>query len=157
MAIDQERQLREQYPPRTVRELPESIAWHSGLSDADKKLIRRRLGDGSQRIIIASPESVVTALARPLYEAAKTGQLKYFVVDEAHLVAQWGTEFRPEFQSMCGLRRELLESCPTTSDRFRTLLFSATLSQESFDILRDLFSEELFDTVSAVALRPEPE
>lgn len=157
LAIDQERQLREQYPPQTVRHLPESIAWHSGLSDAEKKQIRRRLADGSQRIIIASPESVVTALARPLYEAAKTGQLKYFVVDEAHLVAQWGTEFRPEFQSMCGLRRELLESCPATPDRFRTLLLSATLSQESFDILRDLFAEELFDTVSAVALRPEPE
>ncbi len=102
LAIDQERQLREQYPPRTVRQLPESIAWHSGLSDAEKKQIRRRLADGSQRIIIASPESVVTSLAPPLYEAARTGQLKYFVVDEAHLVAQWGTEFRPEFQSMCG-------------------------------------------------------
>ena len=150
LAIDQERQLRSHYPFRIVSQLPESLAWHSGLSNRAKKQIRRRLVDGSQRIIIASPESVVTSLARPLYEAAKTGQLKYFVVDEAHLVAQWGTEFRPEFQSMCGLRRELLASCPNVADRFRTLLLSATLSQESFDILRDLFAEEFFDAVSAV-------
>ena len=157
LALDQERQLREQYPSRIAADLPEFLAWHSGLSDAAKKQIRQKLFDGTQRILLASPEHIVTSLARPLYEAAATGRLKYFVVDEAHLVAQWGTEFRPEFQSMCGLRRELLALCPKNTDRFRTLLLSATLSQESFDILRDLFAEELFDTVSAVTLRPEPE
>jgi ATP-dependent DNA helicase RecQ len=113
------------------------------------------MSDGTQRVLIASPESIVTSLARPLYEAAATGRLRYFIVDEAHLVAQWGTEFRPEFQSMCGLRRELLAHCPAIADRFRTLLLSATLSQESVDILRNLFAEELFDHVSAVTLRPE--
>jgi superfamily II DNA/RNA helicase len=157
LALDQERQLREKYPPRVAASLPDRLAWHSGLSEADRTEIRRRLSDGTQRVLIASPESIVTSLARPLYDAAATGQLRYFIVDEAHLVAQWGTEFRPEFQSMCGLRRELLAHCPTISDRFRTLLLSATLSQESFEILRNLFAEDLFDHVSAVTLRPEPE
>jgi ATP-dependent DNA helicase RecQ len=133
------------------------LAWHSGLSDDAKKTIRTSIFDGTQRIIIASPESIVTSLARPLFDTARDGRLAYFVVDEAHLVAQWGTEFRPEFQSMCGLRRELLRECPTEEVRFKTLLLSATLSQESADILRELFAEQHFDAVSAVTLRPEPE
>lgn len=157
LALDQERQLREKYPSRITASLPDTLAWHSGLSESERTQIRRRLADGTQRILLASPESVVSSLARPLYDAATTGRLRYFVVDEAHLIAQWGTEFRPEFQSMCGLRRELLAQCPQEADRFKTLLLSATLAQESFDILRDLFAEDLFDHVSAVTLRPEPE
>src|SRR5690606_23349646 len=33
----------------------------------------------------------------------------------------------------------------------------ATLTQESFDVLETLFSDGMFDSVNAVALRPEPE
>ena len=83
LAIDQERQLRDQYGRRITINLPESMAWHSGLSAEAKTQIRRHLADGSQRILIASPESIVTSLARPLYESAEAGRLKYFVVDEA--------------------------------------------------------------------------
>lgn len=157
LALDQERQLREKYPQQAVAGLPDRLAWHSGLSAAERSEIRTRLFDGTQRILIASPESIVSSLARPLYDAASSGRLKYFIVDEAHLVAQWGIEFRPEFQSMCGLRRELLRHCPNIAARFKTLLLSATLSQECFDILRKLFAEDVFDHVSAVTLRPEPE
>ena len=155
LAIDQERQLRDQYP-YVPGGLPNEIAWHSGLSDDVRKLIRQRLRSNIQRVLITSPESFVGSLSRELYETAKRGLLKYFVVDEAHLVAQWGNDFRPEFQSMSGMRRELLKCCPQGKE-FRTLLLSATLTQESFDVLETLFSDGKFDSVNAVALRPEPE
>jgi ATP-dependent DNA helicase RecQ len=155
LAIDQERQLRELYPC-VPGGLPEEMAWHGGLSEDVKKLIRRRLQSNKQRILITSPESFVGGLSRDLYRAAESGLLRYFVVDEAHLVAQWGNDFRPEFQYMSGMRRELIKRCPP-SKAFRTLLLSATLTQESFDVLESLFSDGDFDSVNAVALRPEPE
>ncbi|TWT52264.1 protein DpdF [Allorhodopirellula solitaria] len=155
LAIDQERQLRENYP-HVPGGLPDEMAWHSGLSDGARKAIRQRLRDNTQRILITSPESFVGSLSRVLYKTAESGLLKYFVVDEAHLVAQWGNDFRPEFQAMSGLRRELIKRCPS-GRAFRTLLLSATLTQESFDVLETLFSDGQFDSVNAVALRPEPE
>ena len=155
LAIDQERQLRENYP-HVPGELPAEMAWHSGLSDATRKAIHQRLRDNTQRVLITSPESFVGSLSRVLYKTAESGLLKYFVVDEAHLVAQWGNDFRPEFQAMSGLRRELIKRCPE-GRAFRTLLLSATLTQESFDVLETLFSDGNFDSVNAVALRPEPE
>jgi ATP-dependent DNA helicase RecQ len=136
--------------------LPHEMAWHSGLADDVRKAIVQRLLSGQQRILITSPESFVGPLSRYLYQTASEGRLKYFVVDEAHLVAQWGNDFRPEFQAMSGLRRDLLTRCPAT-ERFRTLLLSATLTQESYDVLETLFTGDTFESVNAVALRPEPE
>ncbi len=155
LAIDQEKQLRENYP-HAPGGLPDEMAWHSGLSDGSRKAIRQRLQDNSQRILITSPESFVSSLSGLLYKVAESGLLKYFVVDEAHLVAQWGNDFRPEFQAMSGLRRQLIKRCPSGS-ALRTLLLSATLTQESFDVLERLFSDGKFDSVNAVSLRPEPE
>ncbi|MEI7987380.1 MAG: protein DpdF, partial [Armatimonadota bacterium] len=155
LAIDQECQLREQYP-NAPGGLPRELAWHSGLNEQTRKIIWQRLKDCKQRILITSPESFVGSLSRLLYETAEKGLLKYFVVDEAHLVAQWGNDFRPEFQAMSGMRRDLLKVCPS-GRAFRTLLLSATLTQESFDVLETLFSEGEFDSVNAVSLRPEPE
>lgn len=155
LAIDQERQLHEQYP-QAPGGLPQELAWHSGLSEDARRVIRSRVRNGNQRVLITSPESFVGPLSRVLYETAEKGLLKYFVVDEAHLVAQWGNDFRPEFQAMSGMRRDLLRNCPEGKE-FRTLLLSATLTQESFDVLETLFSDVVFDSVNAVSLRPEPE
>lgn len=155
LAVDQERQLHEQYPS-VPGELPKELAWHSGLSEEGRRAIANRLKSNRQRILITSPESFVSSLSRLLYETSAKGLLKYFVVDESHLVAQWGNDFRPEFQAMSGMRRELLKRCPGRT-AFRTLLLSATLTQESFDVLETLFSDGNFDSVNAVALRPEPE
>ncbi len=155
LAIDQERQLQEKYP-QIPGGLPQELAWHSGLSEDARRVIRSRVRYGNQRILITSPESFVGPLSRVLYETAERGLLKYFVIDEAHLVAQWGNDFRPEFQAMSGMRRDLLRQCPKGTE-FRTLLLSATLTQECFDVLETLFSDGAFDSVNAVSLRPEPE
>jgi ATP-dependent DNA helicase RecQ len=78
--------------------------------------------------------------------------LRYFVIDEAHIVEQWGDEFRPAFQELPGLRRDLLR---LTS--FTTLLLTATLTESCLDTLETLFGKPgPFQVISAVQLRPEP-
>jgi len=158
LALDQEQQMLSQFreSPRGSS-LPAQLAWHGELDGELKREIRQRLRDGTQRVLFASPEAIVGSLCRELYQTAREGRLKYLVIDEAHLVAQWGTEFRPEFQSMAGLRRELIKVCPSSEHRLRTLLLSATLTEECIDVLRLLFADDVFDVISAVHLRPEPE
>ena len=66
--------------------------------------------------MFAAPESVERSLAS-LYEAAEYGLITAFVVDEAHVVSEWGDEFRPEFQSVAGSD----EDCSEPRDHSRGL------------------------------------
>ena len=68
--------------------------------------------EGSQRLLYTSPEALVTGLAPALLACADAGMLQQVVRDEAHLVDQWGTDFRPEFQTMPGLIREAYGALP---------------------------------------------
>lgn len=155
LALDLARRMRElllrRYP---LNEIPE-MAWHSGRTDEVKREIKRRIRQGSQGILFASPEAVVGSLLPALYEAVKSGTLKYFVIDEAHLVAQWGDSFRPAFQELSGVRRGLLHK--SRGEHFRTVLMSATFSKQTVATLDILFGPpEQVQMVSAVHLRPEP-
>jgi len=133
---------------------PTSLAWHGHMGQEDRKAVKQAIREGRQPLLFASPESVVQSLAPALFDAAESGLLRGLVVDEAHMVAQWGNDFRPAFQSLAGLRDELRDVCPPTS-RLRTILLTATLTQESYLTLRTLYGS--LRAVSAVHLRPEPE
>lgn len=150
LAMDQERSTAEfvshptAYHPET---LPDG-------SDRREE-IRRRILEGTQRIVFTSPESVIGALSPVLYAAAERGLLRLFAIDEAHIVSEWGGEFRSSFQELAGLRRDLLRI--SLGDPFVTLLMTATLSQECLRTLETLFAEPgPFSVISAVQLRPEP-
>jgi hypothetical protein len=132
-----------------------ALTYHSGLDDAARKSVFRSIREGQQQILFTSPEAVVGALSGPLFDAARLGTLRLFVVDEAHLVAHWGQQFRPEFQTLAGIRESLLAVCPTGSE-FRTLLLSGTLTAESFSTLRELFGGSACEVVSESFLRSEP-
>jgi len=154
LAIDQERQMRSYLRRSNQANWP--LAWHGGTSLRDRQEIRTRLLEGTQRILFASPEALVSSLLRPVIDAVRAGMLRYLVIDEAHLVTQWGDEFRPAFQALAGLRTRLLRCAPHGG--FRTLLLSATLTEETVDTLADLFGpREHVQMVAAVHLRPEPQ
>lgn len=138
---------------RTQTWLP--FAYHGGLDDDSKNAIRSAIRDGSLPIVFASAEAVMGALRGPLFEAARQGRLRVFAIDEAHIVTQWGQQFRPEFQSIAGLKDALLVACPPTA-RFRTLLLTATLTSECCETLRQLFGSGGCQVVSEAELRPEP-
>ena len=136
--------------------LSKPLAFQGG-NDFQNEIIAEQIADGSQGLCFASPEAACGRLRDPLRFAAAAGHLRAMVVDEAHLVDQWGTGFRTEFQELSGLRRELIAAAPP-AQRMRTLLLSATLTDSSLETLRALFGiDGQFESLAAVQLRPEPD
>ena len=160
LALDQERaafaHLRSAEPDRAH---PDRLAYYSGQDEAERNAIRTRVRDGSQRLVFTSPESLLASLAPAVYAAVRSGDLRYFIIDEAHTVASWGVEFRPEFQALSGLRRDLLRTAEHAGQpSFRTVLMSATLTQDDLDTLLALFGDPgPVEYVASVFVRPEPE
>ena len=139
-----------------VCKLPKPLAFQGG-AEAANALIAERISLGIQGLCFASPEAACSRLRPALRSAAQAGLLRALVVDEAHLVDQWGTGFRTEFQGLSGLRRELIALAPKQKE-LRTILLSATLTDSSLETLRALFAGEGgFESCAAVRLRPEPD
>lgn len=154
LAIDQARQIKNMFAKQNYYS-DSPLAWHSGLSEEEKILIKHSIRNGTQRILFTSPEAACSELKFSIYEAARLNYLKYFVVDEAHLISQWGDEFRPAFQAISGLRRGLIRACPHLP--LKTILMTATITQETLQTLEILFGpSENMQMVAAVHLRPEP-
>lgn len=155
LALDQERAMRALFRRKDPTRPDWPLAWFGGLPQEQRSEIRQRLRNGTQRILFTSPEALTTSLLRAVLETATTGMLRYLVIDEAHLITQWGDEFRPSFQALAGLRHSMLKLAPRG---FRTLLMSATFTEETVEILASLFGpRERVQMVSAVHLRPEPQ
>ncbi|GEO12617.1 hypothetical protein MAE02_03130 [Microvirga aerophila] len=156
LVLDQARQmsrlLKRRYPHR---EIP-PLAWHAGLTADERVTIKAAIREGRQGILYCSPEAVTGALLPALYDCARAGLLAYLIVDEAHLVSQWGDGFRPAFQMLAGVRRGLLSACPSAP--FKTLLMSATLTPDTINTIDALFGPtRTVQMVSSVHLRPEPQ
>lgn len=155
LALDQARAMRELFRRQDPSRPDWPLAWFGGLSQEQRSEIRQRLRNGTQRILFTSPEALTTSLLRAVLETATLGMLRYLVIDEAHLITQWGDEFRPSFQALAGLRNSMLKLAPRG---FRTLLMSATFTEETVETLASLFGpRECVQMVSAVHLRPEPQ
>jgi len=159
LALDQARAFRDLvYARPDAHSYPRELAYHSELSAEVKVAIRQRVADGSQRMLFTSPEALLSGLSAVAYKAAEQGLVTAIVVDEAHVVAQWGTEFRPDFQALAGVREDLLAVCARHGfDLPPTILLSATLTQDSLETLGGLFARPgPTSVVSAVSLRHEP-
>jgi superfamily II DNA/RNA helicase len=150
LALDIERRIRADYG------LDEPIAYHGSLSPQEKVAFRERLRSGEQWIVVTSPEAATTALAPALRALASEGRFRYFVVDEAHIVASWGGAFRPAFQALAGLRRQLEVSSLAARTHFTTVLLTGTLDEYGLQLLERFFSDGGATLVVAQTTRPEP-
>ncbi|WP_342660844.1 DEAD-box ATP-dependent RNA helicase CshB [Rhodococcus ruber] len=161
LAYDFERRFRDHFVRRNTRLKADQLhfAWTATTDEGTREAIRRRVRQGQQPLLITSPESMTRALRQTLLESAAGGRLQGFVIDEAHLVTQWGRDFRPEFRTLADLRRDLLaKALENGHDRPVTLLLSATLGAVELEDLLSLFGKPgPCSPIIANALRCEPD
>jgi ATP-dependent DNA helicase RecQ len=130
-------------------------AWFGNQNQEMRARLREKLNSGTQRVLFCSPEAVRGSLLHVLYKLAKHDQLEALIVDEAHLVDQWGAGFRPDFQLLAPLAHSLSTSAPKG---IRKVLMSATFSPNTLHTLKNMFSlpGDKPIVVNASFLRPEP-
>lgn len=153
LAIDQEEIYRDLLMKNNINVYDQRFAYYSGLSEYEKIDVKARIREGTQRILFTSPESLLSSLIYAIYDAAKANYLKYFFIDEVHIVQQWGMSFRSEFQILPGLLRDLKRECPGLI----TVMLTATMTDECYTTLNKLFKDDgEIPLLSAVRLRGEP-
>lgn len=105
------------------------------------------------QLLFASPE---TLMKNPRFQevmSVNASWIRNIIIDEAHLVVEWGDAFRPDFQCLQSWRRELLSRNPG----IRTYLMSATLTDTAIQILENLFvDDDRLIEIRCDALRQEP-
>ncbi|MBN9653286.1 ATP-dependent DNA helicase RecQ [Halobacillus sp. GSS1] len=154
LSIDQERASR-RYFTNAISEEYMPQAYYGGISDDKRKIIKEGLLNGTLPLLYTSPEAVFnSSLYQIILDAGRHNRISRLVIDEAHIVVDWGGGFRTDFQLLTLFRRKLLAA---TNGKLRTLLFSATLTDYATRTLRKLFSEdEKITEIRSDSLRFEP-
>lgn len=133
----------------------EPVAYYSSLTTKKKQDILNQLENGAVPILYISPEALLNKqFKNAVTRSAKNGYISMLVVDEAHLIAQWGLKFRPEFQLIAAFRDSLEE---VSHHGIKTVLLSATLNRVDTDTIKTVFYSKNFSEYRADALRTEPE
>lgn len=118
-------------------------------------LIEESIESQTLRMLYISPEAIIcnARLKAIIYSANENHYLKNFVIDEAHMVMEWGALFREDFQCLDIVRKQLVEKNPG----LRTYLLSATYSEEAVGLLKDAYSENgKWREIRCDKLRREP-
>lgn len=130
--------------------------YKGGMSDFEISKIVWAVKNRKARMLIASPEAILknNRLNQLLRDAAENNYLRNVVIDEAHIVPDWGIKFRPEFQIFAVMLKELRL---LASNTIRTYLLSATLSEDVVSTLFDLFGQDVKNLqYRCDSLRQEP-
>ncbi|WP_129727936.1 protein DpdF [Ectobacillus funiculus] len=154
LAIDQKMSARKLFK-NALEEKYQPQAYYGDLASEEKKIIFEGLQDGSLPILFTSPESIVNgALAKALINAAHKGNITRFVIDEAHIVLDWGSNFRTDFQLLTVFQKKLIKA---TKGKLKTILLSATLSDAATSLLKQLFCHnDRYTEIRGDELRLEP-
>lgn len=81
-----------------------AAALHSGVEWEDQKEVWRQFLRGQLRLLYLSPERLAK---EDTYEWLAKGRVKWFAIDEAHCISEWGHEFRPEYRMLGQIRDKM--------------------------------------------------
>jgi ATP-dependent DNA helicase RecQ len=124
-------------------------------SDVNSGAVLEAVSDGSCRLVVTSPESIVAGRLGPVLDRHAEGAwFSRIVIDEAHIVDSWGASFRVEFQLLSARLRQWRS---LSAKGVRTLLLSATFGPGTAETLKTLFadSEGPWEQYVIQRLRPE--
>ena len=150
LALDQERVTKEVI--KRDNKNREIFSYSSGV---DAEPILSAIKEREARILFISPEALLEnpAFANVIREANKGRYLKNIVIDEAHIVVDWGAAFRVDYQCLEAWRNMLLMTNPS----LRTILLSATFEDKCVEILKNFFEVSgRWIEIRCDALRHEP-
>ena len=111
--------------------------WHGSQEQSIHSVIKSKIRGGTQKILFASPEACCKSFCMPLFDAAKNDLIGSIIFDEAHMVVEWGDEFRPYYQLMGALVASLRQE---SKMGIKTCLMTATLTESTLQVLKDSFS-----------------
>lgn len=149
--------LDQYYAAKNNLQLNDGIFCYRGeQSETERIAIIKAVQEKTARLLFASPEAILKnqELHKLLDIAAEERYLANIVVDEAHVVPDWGGFFRPDFQIFSIVLKKWKRK---SENQIRTYLLSATLSDDVVDTLFSLFGTEGHNAqVRCDALRQEP-
>lgn len=149
LMLDQQRNASSIIKPDNKKEI---MYYHSGcnvdelISALDKNLVR---------MLFISPEALIKniRIQDSILKANSKGYLKSLVIDEAHIIIEWGASFRVDFQCLDSFKRLLVKDNPS----LRTYLLSATFSKKVVDNLKMFYGDDdRWIEIRLDALRKEP-
>ena len=152
LAIDQVRTAKNNIKHEVEEEI---FCYYSGIDIERKVALRTAIKNETARLLFISPEALIknVEFENMISEANEKKYLKNMIVDEAHIVIEWGDFFRVDYQCLEAWRNELLAK----NAQLRTVLLSATYTKDAVIKLRQMFSSgEKWIEVRCDALRHEP-
>lgn len=153
LGYDQERAAR--LVLRLMNQRGQIVCYCGDISPDRAKQIVQDIKEQRTRLLITSPEALIRnkLLKDAIVNSAKTNYLQHLIVDEAHIVVDWGAKFRPEFQMLSILQRELRS---LSNGKLKTILLSATMSDHATSVVKRLMSDENWIELRCDSLRLEP-
>lgn len=150
LAIDQERSAKKGIKSETKEN---EIFYYTSGKDASP--ILKAIRNKTAKLLFISPETLLLnqGFINEIENANQCKYLKNIVIDEAHIVLDWGALFRVDYQCLESWKNNLQEM----NSSLRTFLLSATFDEKSVNILKDMFSKDgHWIEVRCDALRKEP-
>lgn len=132
LMLDQERSAK-----KNIKSYNDGEIMHYSSGD-DINIIIKCLNEHKTRLLFLSPESIIknTKIQQAILTANKENYLKNLIVDEAHIIIEWGASFRIDFQCLDVFRKLLIQDNPN----LRTFLLSATYNKYTVEQLKKFYS-----------------